>query len=297
MEISVIIPSFNGLAKLPGLLSCLMKQSVRNFEVWVIVDGSTDETEEYLSSLEFENTFNLNYKVQPNRGRSATRNQGARLAKGKLLLFLDDDMEPDAHCLGAHLAHHQKFTGSVLVGNQMEDSSILKTDVQRYKAFLSRKWLNQLHTDASGRLVQPFITAAHFSISKELFQRIGGFDESLTDAEDRELAARCVQDNIPIHFDKKINAWHNDLITARSYSKRLHEYEKANSQLQLLHPEFFTSKEKRFSSLQKIAYAFFGQSIWIWMIDHFNVFMVLPLKLRYLVYDWVFTGSSYLKSR
>jgi glycosyltransferase involved in cell wall biosynthesis len=90
--VSVIIPTYNGKHKVANLLDSLATQTYDNFEIIVSIDGSSDDTFEYLNTRisAFKNLIVLN---EPNGGRAVCRNRGALKAKGELLLFLDDDME------------------------------------------------------------------------------------------------------------------------------------------------------------------------------------------------------------
>ncbi|MGZ4771060.1 MAG: glycosyltransferase family 2 protein, partial [Ilumatobacteraceae bacterium] len=89
--ISVVIPTFNRLPRLKQVLGALSKQSLDNslFEVVVVSDGSTDGTHEYLSGATPRPVV---YAHQDNAGPGAARNRGVHLARGRLILFIDDDI-------------------------------------------------------------------------------------------------------------------------------------------------------------------------------------------------------------
>jgi glycosyltransferase involved in cell wall biosynthesis len=84
--ISVIIPTFNRLHLLEQTVESVRKQTFRDFEIIVVNDGSTDGTREWLSRQE-----DLRILHQENRGIATSRNQGAAVAAGKWLAFLDHD--------------------------------------------------------------------------------------------------------------------------------------------------------------------------------------------------------------
>lgn len=295
MKVSVIIPTYNGEKKIPNILQSLANQTFTDFETVVVIDGSKDNTEKILA----ENHFGLkNLKVisQKNGGRSVSRNSGAKEAKGELLIFFDDDMRPTPPCLESHIKHHQTFPQSILVGNQIEDLSALTTDIQRYKAFLSRKWAIDINSNSEKKIDKnrPFITAANFSISKKTFFELGLFDENLTDAEDFDLAVRASITNIDIYFDPAIVAWHDDFITCRTYIKRTREYKKSHERLKELKPDLYQKfNQYEYNSigiLKKTIYWLFSQSFWIITIDNFNWLKLFPQKIRYKIYDLIITG-------
>ncbi|OYV04320.1 MAG: glycosyl transferase family 2 [Verrucomicrobiales bacterium VVV1] len=109
-SVSILIPARNEAHNLPKLLASLQRQSFRPMEVIVIDDGSTDATAEIAA------TFGA--KVIPSsplpegwRGKPWACHQGALLARGDLLMFLDADtwLEPDG--LGKIMAG---YTGGAL---------------------------------------------------------------------------------------------------------------------------------------------------------------------------------------
>ena len=88
------------------------QEQVDGYEVIVVVDGSTDGTTEALRQL--TTSFPLTVLEQPNRGRAAAVNHGAKVARGELLLILDDDMEADPRLLAEHDRSHREGADVVL---------------------------------------------------------------------------------------------------------------------------------------------------------------------------------------
>src|SRR6185369_12818569 len=90
--ISVVIPTFNRLPRLQRVLSALAEQTVSasEFEVVVVSDGSTDGTDDYLAKG--DTPVPVRHARQDNAGPAAARNHGVRLARGRLILFVDDDV-------------------------------------------------------------------------------------------------------------------------------------------------------------------------------------------------------------
>jgi hypothetical protein len=85
--VSVIIPVFNGERYIEEALDSVFAQTFRDIEVIVVNDGSTDGTEQRIQRYRGR----ITYHVQPNRGLSASRVEGLRLASGSLIAFLDAD--------------------------------------------------------------------------------------------------------------------------------------------------------------------------------------------------------------
>ena len=87
--ISVIVPAYNVEKYIKTCLDSLINQTYSNFEIIVINDGSTDQTEEILRSYRSNPKFRI--YSQKNGGISAVRNHGIKLANGELVCFIDGD--------------------------------------------------------------------------------------------------------------------------------------------------------------------------------------------------------------
>lgn len=289
MKVSVIIPTYNGKHKIGNLLGSLKNQTFTDFELLVSIDGSTDGTFEYLQTWKtaFLNVVIIN---EPNGGRSVCRNRAAKLASGELLIFLDDDMRVVSQFIEMHISKHLLYDNSIIVGSQIEDFDWCTSEIQKFKGHLARRWVSSIE----GKLNYPYITAANFSISKQLFFNLGTFDENLTDAEDYDLAISAFEANVNIYLFKDLIGWHDDAITCRSYIRRLREYDNAQEKLQKLKPERYLVKynlrtKKTLSFVKSNIYNFFSKKIWVNLIEN-NKLVFLPKFLRYRIYDYVITG-------
>jgi glycosyltransferase involved in cell wall biosynthesis len=296
VKVSLIIPSFRGAFKIPNILKALQAQSFSDFEVVLVIDSSVDTS--YEVSQAFESTLRLTIIDRPNKGRAVTRNTGANHASGELLIFFDDDMRPVADCVEKHVTHHTKqYPSSILVGKPLEEIAVMKTDFQRYKAYLSKKWTSPLDS-IEGPMTKEnlFLPAANFSIPVSLFRQLGGFDERLSDAEDFDLAIRAFEQQIPIYFNGEAIAWHDDFVTCRSYINRLRQYQVANQYLKTLNPDLFTQYRPDFKHStrweKRMIYSCFSHKLWVDLIDHSPVFKALPVAVRYKLYDIITTGLA-----
>lgn len=95
--ISIIIPTWNHADALVYCFAALEQQTEKDVEVIVVDDASTDHTAQVLHRLGPSVPFQT-IRLPENRGAAAARNEGARLAVGRSLLFLDADvvLHPDA---------------------------------------------------------------------------------------------------------------------------------------------------------------------------------------------------------
>jgi glycosyltransferase involved in cell wall biosynthesis len=301
MQISVIIPTYNGAKKLPNILTALSQQNFKDFETIVVIDGSTDNTVEILEKGKNWGLKDFKYIQRENGGRAKVRNTGAKEAKGNLLIFFDDDMRPEKDCIEKIYLLHQKKENIILVGNAQIDKSKAKNDFDVYRHFLTKKWV-QNFVPSPYLLKFPMITAAHASLPKSIFEKLNGFDEQLTDAEDYDMAVRAFELNIPIYFDIENIAWHDDFVSCKKYIHRLRQYRQSHIDLLNLKPALY-QKYTQYNPAQltftkKIIYGFFGNTFWVNIIDNFNFLKFLPSKLKYKIYDFITTGlGTYFTNR
>lgn len=85
---SIVVPTYNREKLIKKTLISLLDQGYRNFEIIVVDDGSTDNTEEVVKSLRHEKIM---YVKKKNAERAAARNAGAAVAKGDYINFFDSD--------------------------------------------------------------------------------------------------------------------------------------------------------------------------------------------------------------
>ncbi|MFT5871497.1 MAG: glycosyltransferase EpsJ [Clostridium sp.] len=90
VDVSIIIPVYNVQDYLAVCLDSVVKQTIKNKEIIVINDGSTDKSYEILKEykMKFPEIIVIN---QENRGISETRNAGLKVARGEYIAFVDSD--------------------------------------------------------------------------------------------------------------------------------------------------------------------------------------------------------------
>ena len=90
--VSVIIPVYNSNDTIEQVLKSVANQTYQHFEIIVINDGSTDNSEKIINEFSALNTkINFRYYCQKNKGVSAARNAGLSYAQGTYIMFLDSD--------------------------------------------------------------------------------------------------------------------------------------------------------------------------------------------------------------
>jgi glycosyltransferase involved in cell wall biosynthesis len=284
-KVSIVVPTYNGCSKLPNLLIGLKRQTWSDFELIIVIDGSTDETESVLA--EFKNQFSsLNIIKQNNAGRAITRNRGVQAATGDLIIFFDDDIIPHISCVEQHVKFHEKNTG-LLSGIPKEEIKQGNNDIQNYKAKLSSTWLSK-YADGFNKLNidNLFFSTANCSIKKIDFMNLGMFNLNLTDGEDYELAYRAIKNNIDVFLDTTNIVLHEDKITIRSYIKRVRQYRIAHKQINQIHPEIDIANYTP-AWYKKLIYWLFASNFWIVLFENRIYLRFIPVTLRSRLYSIV----------
>src|SRR5439155_20455357 len=88
-RVSVILPAYNAASYIEQTLQAVRAQTVSDYEVIVVNDGSPDTAE--FERVIFPHRHFINYVFQMNRGAAAARNTALRIARGRYVAFLDAD--------------------------------------------------------------------------------------------------------------------------------------------------------------------------------------------------------------
>ena len=184
MKISVVIATFNRRELLARTVEGLAAQDLppEDFEVVVVVDGSTDGTVEFLARLSAARSLEI--LEQPNLGQAAALNRGVNAARGDVVLFLDDDILCPSTLLHEHLAARADGQHVVVFGpvrTALQGAPTLAAAWTERRMRDDRRWLTE---ELEPRW--PFVATgrANSSLPRAAFLAAGGFDERLRGARD-----------------------------------------------------------------------------------------------------------------
>lgn len=212
MDASIIIPTYNRWDALRETLAALARSDydASRWEVIVVDDGSTDETETSIGRFIVETGIRARYLRQTNSGPAAARNRGAREALGEALIFIDNDILVEPGFIRSHVEALAAHPGCWVMGRVVHPPELRRTAFGRYRDSV---WEAFHETHADGRVSETSgMTAANVSIPAADFHRLGGFDEDFTIAscEDCDLGIRARQSGIRVMYDPRIIVLHND---------------------------------------------------------------------------------------
>lgn len=187
--VSVIIPTYNRAWCLAEAVDSVLAQELRGFELIVVDDGSTDDTPRLLEGYgEAIRTLR-----RENHGVSAARNAGIAAARAELIAFLDSD---DLWLPGKLRRQVEFFTS--------HPKALICQTEELWVKNGRRVNPGKRHRKRGGMIFEPsldlcLVSPSAVMVRRELFERVGLFDESLPACEDYDLWLR-VSCRFPVHL-------------------------------------------------------------------------------------------------
>lgn len=172
--LSIIVPALNEENHLPILLTSIKRQSFKDYEIIVADAGSEDKTREIARSY--------NCRVVEGGKPAEGRNKGARCAKGDLILFLDADLFLPSDFLQKNLREFRR--------RNLKIASFCLRPLEKGSSY---HFLFNIFYNIPIFLTQKALPHASMGtlVKKNIFEKVNGFDETITLAEDHDLARRA----------------------------------------------------------------------------------------------------------
>jgi GT2 family glycosyltransferase len=228
--VSIIIPTYNRRDRLERVLAAFDRQGEPTlFEAIVVDDGSSDGTAEWLASRSYR--FELRAIRQENGGPAKARNTGVHAARGTLLLFVDDDVEPSEDLVGEHLRSHAKEKDVVVMGPLASLPHYRQPWVAWEQARLEAQYAAMLRGDWAPTFRQ--FWTGNASVAREHVLAVGGFDTSYLRGEDVELGYRLHQRGLEFRFNPTARGLHH-------VERSLEGWVKAHLSYGKIEPELFS---------------------------------------------------------
>ncbi len=162
------------------------------FEIVVVDNGSTDGTRDMVARYA-RRLSALRYVAVPQPNRGKARNSGVRAARGRYLLFCDDDVQLPARWIAAHAAAHERCGERIVNG-----------PIVNVRSYADRR------KPKPANYSRAFLCTCNASLSRAAFLRAGGFDETfdLYGWEDTELGVRLRLEGLRWKFAWEAYLWH-----------------------------------------------------------------------------------------
>lgn len=208
-QVTVIIPTFNRETMIRHAVESVLKQTYTNYEILIIDDGSSDNTEQALGPW----LSQIHYIKKENGGPSSARNKGIRHASSDYVAFLDSDdqWEPNFLQTVVDASLETPALGLVTTGRLVFPKGIPRPRIPN----------SRLEGDLYPLLFQSnFVTTSGVLVKRECFDRVGLFNEKLDQAEDYDMWLRIAKE-YPIAFlNKYLCRWHQHHSNISRYELR-----------------------------------------------------------------------------
>lgn len=171
-QFSVVMPVYNKVGTLKASLTSVYKQTLHDYELIVVDDGSTDGSLELLMQEEQQGHLRLLRRKTPGPGGYAARNFGAEQATGRWLVFFDaDDLLLFDHlsCFADAIVENPSICLFINAYQKMEGCQRLPSLMQIPQGVMSRREALAVFSRFD------FIHMNGVCIRKELFHKQGGF--------------------------------------------------------------------------------------------------------------------------
>lgn len=210
---SIIIPVWNKAELTQQCLEALASATTDvSFEVIVVDNASTDRTTELLQCLEGDVQIIRN---QENLGFAKACNQGARAARGKYLVFLNNDTIPLKGWLRPLVSEVEEHAEVGIVGSKLlyPDGTVqhagVVLDRQRRLPYHIYRSFSSEHPAVNQRREFQVVTGACCLIRRTIFEEIGGFDESFRNGfEDVDLCLKVGNNGHKIVYQPRSVLYH-----------------------------------------------------------------------------------------
>lgn len=229
VKASIVIPVFNKADLTKQCLTELARVTEDvSYEVIVVDNNSSDETAEFLPSLSGDIQVITNPE---NFGFAKACNQGAAVAKGKYVVFLNNDTIPRPDWLASLIREVDSHKDVAVVGSKLLYPN---NTIQHAGVVISRTYGTPYHLfpgvsenfpAANTRRELQAVTAACMLVRKETFEKVAGFDEGFVNGfEDIDLCLRIRQIGKKVVYQPKSCLYHLESQTA---GRKDHDQENA----------------------------------------------------------------------
>ena len=246
MKYSFIIPVYNRLDEVDELLDSLIRQTVRDFEVVVVEDGSVVPCKEIVDK--YASSLTIHYYSKENSGPGQTRNYGVERANGEYMLILDSDCIIPEGYLEAVEAELCKKPADAFGGPDRAHESF--SDVQKAINYAMTSFFTTGGIRGGKKKLDKFYPRSfNMGVRKDVYQALGGFSK-MRFGEDIDFSIRIFKGDYACRLFPEAWVWHKRRTDLKKFFKQVHNsgiarinlYKKYPESLKLVHmlPAVFT---------------------------------------------------------
>lgn len=218
--VSVVIPTHNRADLIERAVKSVLNQTYKEFEIIIVSDGSTDNTDEVVERLKNVDGRIRYISYSPGKGGNAARNTGIKEANYEYIAFLDDDDEwlPDKLEKQVEVLENDSRIGLVCTGVNIiyVDECISYESRPKVRGDLSKKILIKNYIGTTSTVL----------VKKKVLSKAGVFDIDLKARQDYDLWIRIAQHtNVGVVSEPCVNYYNN--LGNNQISHQTQKYEEA----------------------------------------------------------------------
>jgi glycosyltransferase involved in cell wall biosynthesis len=233
MYFSIIIPVYNRPSEVYELLTSISNQTLQDFEVILIEDGSSDKSDQIVSF--FQPKISIHYFYQGNQGQGFARNYGMNQANGEFFVILDSDVIlPEDYLFVLKNAIRKRnldaFGGPDAAASDF--SNLQKAMDYAMTSFWTTGGIR-------GKLKEPSKYQArgfNMGVSRKVFDTTGGFADP-NRGEDIEWSIRIKKAGFKLELVEEAFVYHKRKNTLKSFAKQAFSFGRNRVNVSRFHPE------------------------------------------------------------
>jgi GT2 family glycosyltransferase len=232
MFFSFIIPVFNRPDEVAELLESLTQQSVKDFEVLIVEDGSSVTCEKVCKK--YEGKLDLHYFKKPNSGPGQTRNYGAERARGEYLIILDSDVVVPEGYLDAVCKELENNPTEAFGGPDAAHDSFTPTQKAISYSMTSFFTTGGIRGGKKG-LDKFYPRSFNMGVRRDVYLKLGGFSK-MRFGEDIDFSYRIVEAGFRPRLFPDAWVWHKRRTDFRKFFRQVYNSGIARINLEKRHP-------------------------------------------------------------
>ena len=232
MKFSIIIPVFNRPDEVDELLESLCEQTVKDFEVLIIEDGSAKPCKDVC--YEYANILDLHYYAKENSGPGQSRNYGAERANGEYVIILDSDVVLPTGYLQAVEDELKQKPCEAFGGPDAAHPSF--TPVQKAISYSMTSFFTTGGIRGGKAKLDKFYPRSfNMGIRRDVYLQLGGFSK-MRFGEDIDFSYRIVEAGYMPRLFPEAWVWHKRRTDFRKFFRQVYNSGIARINLEKRHP-------------------------------------------------------------
>ena len=235
MKYSIIVPVFNRPDEVDELLESLTRQTLKDFEVIIVEDGSKKPCKDVCDK--YANILDLHYYYKDNSGPGQSRNYGAERATGEWLIVLDSDVVLPNGFLAAvdtELTANSQKPIAAWGGPDAAHPSF--TPIQKAISYSMTSFFTTGGIrGGKAKLDKFFPRSYNMGIRREVYQQLGGFSK-MRFGEDIDFSYRIVEAGYKTALIPEAWVWHKRRTDFRKFFRQVYHSGIARINLEKRHP-------------------------------------------------------------